>query len=128
MKKFISTVILSVFSAVICLLPLSLAPTAFAADAYGLEKTKNLTQFKGTTKTLPELIGSIVSVALSLIGFVFLALALYAGFKWMTAQGEAKDVTKAKDTLVNATIGIVLIVAAYAITNFVFTDIIPQIN
>lgn len=128
MKKFISTVILSVFSTVICLLPFSLASTAFAADAYGLEKTKNLTQFKGTTKTLPELIGSIVSVALSLIGFVFLALALYAGFKWMTAQGEAKDVTKAKDTLVNATIGIVLIVAAYAITNFVFTDIIPQIN
>jgi len=128
MKKFISTVILSVFSAVICLLPLSLASTVFAADAYGLEKTKNLTQFKGTTKTLPELIGSIVSVALSLIGFVFLALALYAGFKWMTAQGEAKDVTKAKDTLVNATIGIVLIVAAYAITNFVFTDVIPQIN
>lgn len=128
MKKFISTVILSVFSAVICLLPFSLASTVLAADAYGLEKTKNLTQFKGTTKTLPELIGSIVSVALSLIGFVFLVLALYAGFKWMTAQGEAKDVTKAKDTLVNATIGIILIVAAYAITNFVFTDIIPQIN
>lgn len=128
MKKFISTLLFSIFTAVVCLLPFSLTTMAVAADPYGLQKTKNLTQFKGTTKTLPELIGSIVSVALSLIGFVFLVLALYAGFKWMTAQGEAKDVTKAKDTLVNATIGIILIVAAYAITNFVFTDIIPQIN
>jgi hypothetical protein len=46
----------------------------------------------------------------------------------MTARGNEKDVTQAKDTLVNATIGIILIVAAYAITNFLFTDVITKIN
>jgi hypothetical protein len=127
MKHFFATLALSLFSAVFCLTLVPAQP-AHAADAYGLEKTKSLTQFKSVNKKLPELIGSIVSVALSLVGFVFLALALYAGFKWMTAQGNEKDVTAAKDTLINATIGIVLIVAAYAITNFLFTNVITQIN
>lgn len=128
MKKFFATVALTLFTAVFSLSVALPAQTVFAADPYGLEKTKSLTQFKSVSKTLPELIGSIVSVALSLIGFVFLALALYAGFKWMTARGNEKDVTAAKDTLINATIGIVLIVAAYAITNFLFTNVITQIN
>ena len=128
MKQFFATLALSLFSAVFCLTIVLPTPAVHAADAYGLEKTKSLTQFKSVTKKLPELIGSIVSVALSLVGFVFLALALYAGFKWMTAQGNEKDVTAAKDTLINATIGIVLIVAAYAITNFLFTNVITQIN
>ncbi len=100
-----------------------------AGDMYGLEKTRKMTApFKSVTKTLPQLIGAIISVALSLIGFVFLGLALYAGFKWMTAQGNEKDVLIARDTLINASIGIVLIVAAYALTNFIFTDVISQIN
>lgn len=127
MKRFITSLFLPliafVFSAV-----LVMHATPVHADAYGLEKTKTLTQFKDVNKTLPEAIGSIVSVALSLIGFVFLALALYAGFKWMTARGNEKDVTSARDTLINATIGIILIVAAYALTNFIFTDVISQIN
>lgn len=128
MKSFISAFFIPIITVVFCgSLLLHTAPV-HAADAYGLEKTKSLTQFKAVNKTLPEMIGSIVSVALSMIGVVFLALALYAGFKWMTAQGNAKDVTLARDTLINATIGIVLIVAAYALTNFIFTDVITQIN
>ena len=128
MKKFITTLAFALFTSVLGLTVALPTQTAHAADAYGLEKTKSLTQFKSVKKTLPELIGSIVSVALSLVGFVFLALALYAGFKWMTARGNEKDVILAKDTLINATIGIVLIVAAYAITNFLFTNVITQIN
>jgi hypothetical protein len=128
MNKFFASLALSFFAIVGCLTLVTPLQPAYAADAYGLEKTKSLTQFKSVNKKLPELIGSIVSVALSLVGFVFLALALYAGFKWMTARGNEKDVIQAKDTLVNATIGIILIVAAYAITNFLFTDVITQIN
>jgi TRAP-type C4-dicarboxylate transport system permease small subunit len=102
--------------------------TVHAADPFGLETTRAKTQFKSVKKTLPQAIGAILSVALSLIGFVFLGLALYAGFKWMTAQGDSKDVTTARDTLINAVIGIILIVAAYSLTNFIFTDVITKIN
>lgn len=73
---------------------------------------------------LPALIGNIIQALLALIGVLFLVLAVYAGFLWMTAQGNEKKVQSAKDILKNAVIGLVLIVAAYAISDFVITTII----
>lgn len=70
-------------------------------------------------KKLPEIIGSVINVVLSLLGLVFLGLALYAGFKWMTAQGDSKEVDQAKDTIKNAVIGIIIVVAAYALSTFI---------
>lgn len=103
-------------------------PVFAAADPYGLEASRNASQYKDSKQTLPEIAGSLIGVAFSVIGIVFLGLALYAGYKWMTAQGNEKDVTKARDTLINASIGIVLMVAAYAITNFLFTDVISTLT
>lgn len=74
------------------------------------------------TKTLPEIIGSIINIALSLLGLIFLGLALYAGFKWMTAQGDSKEVDAAKDTLKNSVIGLIVIMASYALSNFVISQ------
>ncbi len=107
------------------------AVMAYAADPYGLDATANQTPFAEAVKakkTLPQVVGDVISVALSLIGLLFLGLALYGGFKWMTAQGNEKDVQIGRDTLINATIGIILIVSAYVITNFIFTDVVSQIN
>jgi len=76
-----------------------------------------------SSKTLPEVIGSVINVALSLLGLVFLGLALYAGFQWMTAQGDSKVVDGAKDTLKNAVIGMIITVAAYALSTFIMTQL-----
>ncbi|MEK7116178.1 MAG: pilin [Patescibacteria group bacterium] len=77
-----------------------------------------------TSKGLPEIIGSIINVALGFLGIVFLVLLLYAGFLWMTAQGEPKTVDKAKDMLKQAIIGLIIIVAAFAVSNFVLTSLV----
>lgn len=77
-----------------------------------------------STKTLPEVIGSVINVALSLLGLVFLGLALYAGFKWMTAQGDSKAVDEAQGTLKNAVIGMIITVAAYALSTFIMTQLL----
>ena len=50
-------------------------------------------------------------------------MIIYAGFEWMTAQGDEKKVDKAKDTLTRAVIGLIIIIAAYSITYFVFTSL-----
>lgn len=63
--------------------------------------------------------GQIVGVVLSFVGVVFLALMIYAGISWMTAAGNEQQVTKAKTLMVNATIGIIIVFAAYAITSFI---------
>lgn len=125
MKRFLSKIFATIF---LCGALLTVAQPVFAAaDPYGLEAARNASQYKESKKSVPEIAGALIGVAFSVIGIVFLGLALYAGFKWMTAQGNEKDVTKARDTLINATIGIVLMVAAYAITNFMFTNVIATL-
>ena len=70
--------------------------------------------------TLTGLIGQIISIGLGLIGVIFLVLMIYSGYNWMTAQGEEEKVTKAKDTIIRALIGIIIVVGSYAIWRFLF--------
>lgn len=69
--------------------------------------------------SIPVIIGRIISALMGLIGVVFLILMLYAGLMWMTARGNVEQATKAKDTIMRAILGIVIVASAYAITSFV---------
>ena len=77
-----------------------------------------------TSRTLPEIMGNVIKVFLSIVGVIFLVLMVYAGYLWMTAQGEEAKVEKSKDTIKAAVIGLIIVVAAYAITSFVVTGLI----
>lgn len=72
---------------------------------------------------LASIIGAGIKVILGLVGVILLGLIIFAGFKWMTAGGEAGEVQKAKDTLQRAIIGLVIIVAAYTIASFVMNKL-----
>jgi hypothetical protein len=78
----------------------------------------------GTDRTPQEIIGSIINIALGFLGIVLLAYLLYAGFLWMTAGGSSEKVDQAKGMIKNAIIGLVIIVAAFAISNFVLTSLV----
>ncbi|MCX6781385.1 MAG: hypothetical protein NT003_04730 [Candidatus Magasanikbacteria bacterium] len=67
----------------------------------------------------PEIIGRVIYIVLGLLGLIFLVLALYAGFGWMTAQGDPKKVDAAQATLKDAVVGMVVVVSAYALSNFI---------
>ncbi|MEA2088764.1 MAG: hypothetical protein U9O55_02920 [Patescibacteria group bacterium] len=64
-------------------------------------------------------LGGFIKIFLTFLGIVFLILIMYGGFLWMTAEGNEQQVEKAKQTIVNSTIGIVIVMLAYAITWFV---------
>lgn len=72
---------------------------------------------------LETTIGTLINIALSLLGIVFLLLTLYAGWLWMTSQGDSKQTQKAKDILITAVVGLVILLSAYAISNFVIDNI-----
>ncbi|MBI4257120.1 hypothetical protein HY626_03650 [Candidatus Uhrbacteria bacterium] len=80
-----------------------------------------------TTNTLPELIGNIIAVLLSVLGIIFVVLVVYAGFLYLTAGGEPDKVKKAKTLLTQSVIGLIIIVAAYAIAAFVI-DALTEIS
>lgn len=103
----------------LCILAL---PVAALADNYGLSATADAS---GLTKRypsdVPTLIGNVIGTALSMIAVIFFILMVYGGFLWMTAHGDSGQVDKAKDTIIAAIIGIIVVLASYAITNFVFS-------
>lgn len=65
----------------------------------------------------------IIQPVFGLIGLAFFCLSLYAGILWMTARGETKQVDKAKSILTSSTIGLVIIVASYVLTNAVLSAV-----
>ena len=88
-----------------------------ATNVYGAQKTTEL----------EDMIVFVINAILGLLGIIFLVLTLYAGFLWMTAAGNDEQVTKAKSILTAAIIGVVIIVAAYAITNFVLEAVLQTV-
>ncbi len=66
------------------------------------------------------IIAILVRAALGILAAIFLILMIIAGFGWMTAGGDEAKVKKAQDTIKTALIGLVIVLAAYAITYFVF--------
>jgi len=73
--------------------------------------------------SIDEKISSFISIFLSFLGVIFLVLMLYGGYTWMTAAGDEKKIDKAKDTIRAAVIGVIIVVAAYALSVFVISKI-----
>lgn len=73
----------------------------------------------GATDNPAIIVGNVIGVLLGVLGLIFLVLVVYAGFLYLTAQGEEKNVKQAKAILTKAVIGMVLIASSYAITNLV---------
>lgn len=74
--------------------------------------------------SLPMFIGNLIKVAMGFLGIVLLGYLLYAGFLWMTSGGESEKADQAKTMIRNAIIGLVIIVASYAISSFVINALI----
>ncbi|MBN2884443.1 hypothetical protein JXE04_00780 [Patescibacteria group bacterium] len=98
--------------------------------SYGLDASaKKIDAFKDQVTTpnpnfLNTKTGNIIGIVLSFVGVIFLLLMIFAGLTWMTAAGNQEKITKAKDLMINAIIGLVIVMAAYAITAFVGDQLI----
>ncbi len=75
--------------------------------------------FKGEGTGVPDIIGTVVGAALSFIGILFFVLIIYGGITWMTAAGNETQISKAKNLIISAIIGLIIVLAAYAITSFI---------
>lgn len=96
------------------------------ADNFGLDATAKragLVKTVAGRDSIEGVAGKVVQVALSFLGIIFFGLALYAGINWMTARGNEEDITKSKDTLEAAITGLIIVLAAYAVATFVFSQL-----
>lgn len=77
-----------------------------------------------TESEITNVAGSVVGMIFIIVGLIFFVLMVYAGVRWMTARDKAESVEKARNTMIAAVIGLVILLAAYAVTNFLQTSII----
>lgn len=65
----------------------------------------------------------VINVLLYFGGLVAVFMIMFGGFRYITAGGNAAAITKAKDTILYAVIGLVVAILAYAIVNFVIASV-----
>ena len=79
--------------------------------------------YAANSASLETRIGNVVEVVLSLVGVIFLILIIYSGLRWMTAGGNDQTLDKAKESLRQAIMGLIIVVGAYAISLFIFNSL-----
>lgn len=76
------------------------------ADAYGQSEPEDIR----------ITIVKIINTVLLFLAIIFLALVLFSGFKYMTSGGNEQKVSEALGFIKNATIGLIIVLMAWAIS------------
>lgn len=87
----------------------------------------NIDQEKNTTD-LMSTISTIISVVLGIVGLVAVVMMILGGIGFVTSQGEAGKVAKAKNTILYGLVGLVISLLAFAIVNFVLSGVFKTAN
>ena len=75
------------------------------------------------SRDVKETITAVLNVLLGFLGIIAVIVILLGGFKWMTAGGSEDKVGEAKKLIGAGIVGLVIILAAYAIATYVINTI-----
>lgn len=62
---------------------------------------------------------NVIEMGMILVGYLAVFFIIFGGFQYLTSQGESANITKAKTTITNAIIGLVIALIAVGIINFI---------
>lgn len=74
--------------------------------------------------SLTKVISNIINIFSVVVGIVAVIMIMVSGFKYVTANGDSGNLTSAKQTLLYAIIGIVIV----ALSQFIVRFVLDQIN
>jgi hypothetical protein len=69
--------------------------------------------------TLPTIMKDVINIISWIVGIVSVIMIIYGGFKYITSSGNDANVTSAKNTILYAIIGLVIVALAQIIVRFV---------
>lgn len=78
------------------------------------------------TASLGQIVGRIIRIFFTILGIIVLGLVIYGGFVWMMARGDEKEVERAKMILRNGVIGLIIVFAAFGISEFIMSKLFGQ--
>lgn len=70
------------------------------------------------------LVNQIINFVAAFVGVVAVLYLIMSGFNYIMSQGNAKKVAAAKNAMMNAIIGIVIVIIAYIIVRLVLVDLL----
>lgn len=74
---------------------------------------------KGISLFVRTIALNIVEMILQLVGYISVGFIIYGGYKYMISAGSSDGISKAKKTIMNAIIGLLLSIFAVAIVNLI---------
>jgi len=103
--------------------------TAGAALAQQFDPNDPLGKRFVTIPALPvndprKIASNIIQIFLGFLGIIAVSIILIGGFQWMTALGDEEKVKKARSLIASGVVGLVIIIASYAIATFVIDQIL----
>ncbi len=69
-------------------------------------------------------VANITKTVLGVLGIIAVLLILYAGMKYLSSNGDPEKIDTVRKILISATIGLVIILSAYALTNFILSKLL----
>ena len=134
--KYIKLLVISVGVMALGLVPVFGLSTAASAQAdidQGLCSGANLTLDEQATCNPDEandavnnIVTTVINIFSWIVGVVCVIMIIYGGFKYVTAGGDSNNVTSAKNTILYAIVGLVIVALAQVIVKFVLAKVTPE--
>ncbi len=115
-KLFKNIAVVAVF---VFLFSMMATTAAIAAPDLGFDYANNLDLSVATETDPREMAVDVVKYLMTFLGIIAVVVMLLGGFKWMTAAGNEDKVADAKKLIIAGIIGLIIVLCAYAIVNFV---------
>lgn len=77
----------------------------------------------GAGSGVTDVIATLINLLSVVVGIAAVVMIIIAGFKYITSGGESSNVAGAKNTLIYAIVGLIIVVLAQFIVHFVLTNI-----
>ena len=75
-----------------------------------------------TTADFQDTLANIINILSIIIGVIAVIMIIFGGFRYMTSGGDSTKVTSAKNTLLYAIIGLIIVDLAQVIVRFVLNQ------
>ncbi len=129
MNRF-KQIIASVFAVFAMTAPMVAVPAVAHAEdiikgnlCQGVNFDTNTTCTENAKADPKALLKKVVQWLIIIIGSISVIMIIYGGFKYITSGGDSNNVTAAKNTIMYALIGLVIVLFAQGIVSFVLKEV-----
>lgn len=128
MRKLIMMLVVSFLLGLIAPQAFAFSPTGTVCSTGSASQASVCQDTSGNTNNLygPNgVITSVINILSAVVGFIAVFMLVYAGFEYITSGGDSSKTNTAKNTILYAVIGVVVVAIAQLIALFVIDRITP---